>query len=161
MEAINNVMRMGKSHFGKLEFLAKFQVMYNQTLIKSIIQLAFKRSRLIFYNSEVVFQQVHVLPSSTRVITPPLPNLTNEISSVCNTIFYHPHEIKNQVIRFINSISRDQRLVHQKFQLYLDRLIRSSVTNTLQYSIAENNLKIIDCKVIVYTVQKKLKCRVV
>ena len=47
-------MQLDKGNFGKLEFLAKFQVICTQTFKKSIIQSAFKRTRLITYNLEVV-----------------------------------------------------------------------------------------------------------
>ncbi len=49
-------MRSGEGDFGKLEFLAKFQVMRTQTFKKSTIQSAFKRIGLIPYNPEVVLQ---------------------------------------------------------------------------------------------------------
>ena len=64
-EVIDNAMRSSKGDFGKLEFLAKFQTMYNQTFKKSTIKSAFKNTGLIPYNPEVVFQKVRALPRST------------------------------------------------------------------------------------------------
>ena len=159
-EAIDNAMRSSEGDFGKLEFLAKFQVMRTQTFKKSTIQSAFKRTGLIPYNPEVVLQQVRALPSSTRAITPPPSNPTNEMSSVCTTTPHRPHEIKNQAITLINSMKRDQRLVHPKFQPYLDWFICGSVTNSLRCSITERNLKITHCEAIARVAQKKLTGRI-
>ena len=58
-------MRLDEEDFGKLEFLAKFQTMRNQTFKKSTIKSAFKNTGLIPYNSEVVLQKVRALPRST------------------------------------------------------------------------------------------------
>ena len=113
-------MWLGEDNFGKFEFLAKFQVMYTQTFKKSTIQSAFKRIGLIPYNFEVVLQQVHILLSLIWAITLSPPNSINKISLVCTTTFYRPYKIKNQAIILINSMKKDQRLVHPKFQPYLD-----------------------------------------
>ena len=56
---------------------------------------------------------------------------------------------------------RDQRLVHSKFQPYLQRFIRGSVTNSLQCSIAERNPEITHREAIVRAARKKLTERVV
>ena len=58
-------------------------------------------------------------------------------------------------------MKRDQRLVHSKFQPYLDWLIRGSITNFLRFSIVERNLEITNCKTIARMTQKKLTGRVV
>ena len=160
-EAIDNAMRSGKGNFGKLEFLAKFQVMRTQTFKKSTIKSAFKRAGLIPYSSEIVIQQVRALLSSTRAITLPPPNPTNKMSSVYTTTPHCPHEIKNQAITLINGMKRDQRLVHPKFQPYLNRFIRGSVTNSLRCSIAEHDLEITHCEAITRAARKKLTGRVV
>ena len=69
---------------------------------------------LIPYYSEIVLQQVYVLLSSTRIITPFLLNPTNKMSSVYTITTNHLHKIKNQAIILINSIKKDQRLVYSK-----------------------------------------------
>lgn len=51
---IDNAIRLSKRNFGKLEFLAKFYTMHIKTFRKFIIQLGFKKIRLIFYNLEVI-----------------------------------------------------------------------------------------------------------
>ena len=86
---------------------------------------------LILYHFEIVLQQIHAFLSSTWSIIPPPPNPTNKMSSICITTPHRPYEIKNQAIILINSIKRDQRLVHPKFLPYLDRFIRGFVTNFL------------------------------
>ena len=50
-------MRSGEGDFGKLKFLAKFQVMRTQTFKKSTIQSAFKRTGIIPYNPEDVLNK--------------------------------------------------------------------------------------------------------
>ena len=55
-KVIDNAIQSGKSDFSKLEFLAKFQVMCTQTFKKSTIKSAFKKTRLIPYHHEIVFQ---------------------------------------------------------------------------------------------------------
>ena len=159
-EAIDNAMRSGEGDFGKLEFLAKFQTMRTKTFKKSTIQSAFRNTGLIPYNPEVVLQKVRALPRSTRTVTPPPPDSTNEMTSVCTTTPHRPHEIKNQAHTLINSMKRDQRLVHPKFQPYLDRFIRGSVTNSLRCSIAERDLEITHREAIARAARKKLTGRV-
>ncbi len=82
------------------------------------------------------------------------------MSSVCTTTPHRPHEIKNQAIILINSMKIDQWLVYPKFQPYLDRFIRRSVTNSLRCSIAEYNLEITHCEAIARVAQKKLTGKV-
>ena len=82
------------------------------------------------------------------------------MSSVCTTTPHRLYKIKNQAITLINSIKRDQRLVHPKFQPYLDRFIHGSVTNSLQCSITERNLEITHHEAIARAVRKKLTGRV-
>ena len=120
-----------KGDFSKLEFLAKFQVMLTQIFKKSTIKLAFKRTGLIFYHLEIVLLQVCVLLSSTWAITSPPSNPTKKISSVYITTPHRPYKIKNQATILINSMKRDKRLVHPKFQPYLNQFICSSVPNSL------------------------------
>ena len=67
-------MRLDKSNFCKFEFVAKVQVIRIQTFKKSIIQSAFKRTKLIFYNLEVIFQQVYIVLNSTWAIILSLSN---------------------------------------------------------------------------------------
>lgn len=57
-------------------------------------------------------------------------------------------------------MKKDHRLVHSKLQLYLDRFIRGSVTNSLQCSIAERDLEIKHRKAIARAVRTKLTRRV-
>ena len=159
-EAIDNTMRLGEEDFGKLEFLAKFQTMHTQTFRKPTIQSAFRKTGLIPYNPEVVLQQIRTLPRFTRTITPPPPDPANEITSVCTTTPHRPHEIKNQAHTLINSMRRNQRLVHPKFQPYLDRFIWGSVTNFLRCSIAERDLEITHREAIARAARKKLTGRV-
>ena len=141
-EAIDNAMRSGKGDFGKLEFLAKVQIMRTQNFKKSTIKSAFRNMGLIPYNPEVVLQKVCALPKPTRTSTPPPPDPTNEMTSVCTTTPHRPHEIKNQAHTLINSIKKDHRLMYPKFRPYLDSFIRGSVTNSLRCSIAERDLEI-------------------
>ena len=105
--------------------------MHTQTFKKSIIQSAFRRTGLILYNDEVVFQQVRALPRFTRTITPPSPDPTNKVTSICTTTPHRLHEIKNQAHILINNIKKDQQLMFSKFQPYLDRFICGSITNSL------------------------------
>ena len=55
---------------------------------------------------------------------------------------------------------KHHRLVHPKFQPYLDRFIRGSVTNSLQCSIAERDLEITHREAIARAARKKLTGRV-
>ena len=105
--------------------------MHTQTFKKSIIQSAFRRTGLILYNDEVVLQQVRALPRFARTITPPPPDPTNKVTSICTITPHRLHEIKNQAHILINNMKRDQRLVFSKFQPYLDRFICGSITNSL------------------------------
>lgn len=54
VKAIDKAMKLYKKIFSKLEFLAEFQIIHTQTFRKSIIQLAFKKTGLIFYNPAVI-----------------------------------------------------------------------------------------------------------
>ena len=107
-----------------------------------------------------ISHKVRALPRSTRTINPPPPNPINEMTSVCTTTPHRPHEIKNQAHTLINSMRKDQRLVHTKFQPYLDRFIRGSVTNSLRGSIAERDLEITHREAIARAARKKLTGRV-
>ena len=153
-------MQSGEGDFGKLAFLAKFQTMPIQTFKKSTIQSVFRNTGLILYNPEVVFQKVRALPRSTRTIILPPSDFTNKMTSVCTTTPNRPYEIKNQAHMLIKSMMRDQRLVHPKFQPYLDRFIRGSVTNSLQCFIAKRNLEITHREAIAQVACKKLIGRV-
>ena len=57
-------MQSSKGDFSKLEFLAKFLIMRNQTFKKFIIKSAFRNIRLIFYNPEIIFQKICAFPRS-------------------------------------------------------------------------------------------------
>lgn len=113
-------MLSNKGEFDKIEFLAKFQDMRTPTFKKPTIQSILKRTGLIFYNFEVVLKQVCVFSSLTWVITLPPPDPTYKISLVYIPTSHCSHEIKNQAIILITSMKKDQRLVHSKFQSYLD-----------------------------------------
>ena len=82
------------------------------------------------------------------------------MTPVCTTTPHRSHEIKNQAHTLINSMRRDQRFVHPKFQPYLDRFIRGSVTNSLRCSIAERDLEITHREAIARAARKKLTGRV-
>ena len=124
-------MQSGEGNFGKLEFLAKFQTMHNQTFKKSTIKSAFRKTGLIPYNPEIILQKVRALPRSTQTIAPTPPDSMNKMTSICTTIPHRPHEIKNLAHMLIYSMRREKRLVHPKFQLYLDRFIYGSISNSL------------------------------
>ena len=51
-------MQLSKNLFSKLEFLVKFQTMYNQIFKKSTIKSVFKIIQLLSYNLEVLFQKI-------------------------------------------------------------------------------------------------------
>ena len=72
------------------------------------------------------------------------------MSSVYTITSHCLHEIQNQAIILINNIKKDQRLMHPKFQPYLDRFIYGFVSNSLQCFIAERDLKITYHMAIVY-----------
>lgn len=114
-----------------------------QTFRKSTVQSAFKNTGLIPYNPEIVLQKIRALPGPRRTSTPPPPpDPTNEMSAICATTPHHPHKVKSQAQILINTMKKDHRLVHPKFQPYLDRFIRGSVSNSLRCSIAERDLEI-------------------
>ena len=79
---------------------------------------------------------------------------------VCTNTPYRPHEIKNQAHTLIDSMRRNQRLLHPKFQPYLDMFICGSVTNSLRCSIAERDLEITHREAIARAARKKLTGRV-
>ena len=62
IKIIDNIMQLSEGDFSKLKFLAKFQTICNQTFKKSTIRSAFRNTRLISYNPEVVLQKVYALP---------------------------------------------------------------------------------------------------
>ncbi len=155
-EAIDDAIRSGSGDFGRFEFLAKFQFMRTQTFKKFTIKSAFKNTRLIPYNPEIVFQKIYGLPKPTRTSTSPPPDPTNEITSICTTTPHRPNDVKSQAQTLINSIKKDHRLVNLKFWPYLDRFICGSVSNFLQCSIAERDLEITHSEAIARAACKKL-----
>ena len=160
-EAIDDAIRSGSGDFGRLEFLAKFQFMRTQTFKKSTIKSAFKNTGLIPYNSEIVLQKICALSKSTRTSTPLPADPTNKMTSICATTSHRPHDVKSQTQTLIKRMKKDYRLVHPKFQSYLDRFIRGSVSNSLRCSIAERDLEITYSEAIANAARKKLTGRVV
>ena len=134
--------------------------MRTQPFKKSTIKSAFRNTGLIPYNPEIVLQKVRALPRCTRTVTPPPSNPINEMTSVCTTTPHRPHEIKNQAHTLINTMKKDHRLVHPKFQPFLDRFIRGSVSNSLRCSIAERDLEITHREAIARAARRKLTGRV-
>ena len=57
-EAIDNAVRLGDTHFSKLEFLAAFQTMRDQTFKSSTIRHAFKITGIVPFNPEAVLEKI-------------------------------------------------------------------------------------------------------
>ena len=134
--------------------------MRTQTFKKSTIKSAFKNTRLILYNPEIVLQKICTLPKLTRTSTSPPLDPTNKITSICAITPHRLYDVKSQTQTLINSIKKDHRLVHPKFRPYLDRFIRGSVSNSLRCSIAERDLEITYSEAIARAARKKLTGRV-
>lgn len=114
--------------------------MGTQTFQKSTVKSAFKNTGLIPYSPEIVLQKICALPKPTRTSTPPPRDPTNEMTAICATTPHRPHEVKSQAQTLLNTMKKDHRLMHPKFQPYLDRFIRGSVSNSLRCSIAERDI---------------------
>ncbi len=159
-EAIDDAIWSGSEDFGRLELLAKFQFMRTQTFKKSIIKPAFKNTRLIPNNPEIVLQKIRALPKPTHTSTPSPPDLTNKMTSICATTLHCLYDVKNQAQTLINSMKNFHRLVHSKFRPYFDRFIRGFVSNSFRFSIAERDLEITYSEAIARAACKKLTGRV-
>lgn len=70
--------------------------MHTQTFKQSTIQSAFKNIRLIFYNSEIIFQKIRALSKPRHISIPSIPlDLTDEINAICVTTSHHSHKVKS------------------------------------------------------------------
>lgn len=61
----------------------------------------------------------------------------------------------------INSIKRDQQLVHSNISPYFDRFIQGYIINFIQYFIIEYNLKITYSQAIMLVICKILLSKVI
>ncbi len=156
-EAIENAMREGAADYGKLEFLASLQTIRNQTFKKSTIRSAFKNTRLIPYNPEIVLWKIRALKPAPRAVTPP-PSLNPamQVHAVCDATPRRPHEIRGQAETLLRTIKQNERLIDRKFRPYLERFIRGSVTNTINRIIAGRDLEITHREAMARAACKKL-----
>ena len=115
-EAIDNAMRAGAADYGKLEFLASLQTIRSQTFKKSTIRSAFKNTRLIPYNPEIVLRKIRALKLAPRVVTLLLSfNLDMQVCSVYDATPRPRYEIKGQAKTILRTMEQNERLVNRKF----------------------------------------------
>ncbi len=154
-------MRTGIPEFGKLDFLASLTIVRAKIFKKPTILSAFKKTGLILYNPEIVLQKIcsaNSRSTSSWPVTPLHP--ANPFSNIFNKTPRRCEQVVGQARTLLNTIQKDKRLVHWKFQPHLKQFIRGSFTNAFTHLLLDRDLDATYKEAAACAAQKKLTGRV-
>ena len=155
-EAIDELVRAGGVDFDKLDFLSIFQDMHDRTFTKSTILSSFKKTGLVPYDPDVVFQKITAVRNSRRrKATPPrLPQPE----------WYErtPQNSKELVDfgRGLHKALKDNHAIKKPFQRHISRLVKGALVSAHSLGISNRDLELIHRTAVSKAVRKKLDGKV-
>ena len=143
--------------FGKLFFLASLTIICLKTFKKSTILSAFRKTSWISFNSEIVLQKIRptngqISPSQPVTLLP----TANSFRGICNRTPQRYEQVVVQARTLLNTIQQDKRLVHRKFQSYLEHFIRGLLTSAFNHYHLDRDLNAIYKEKAARTAQKTI-----
>ena len=140
-EAINNAIRLSNTQFSKLEFLATFQTMRDQTFKLSTIYYAFKITGIIPFNLEAVLEGIREKQARLQAVTsffifsPEPLSLNQRTPQSPNSIVKYREKLQKALIR------GEPNAIIALVQL--ERFIQKSIANAFKLQLVDQDLKAI------------------
>ena len=134
-EAVDNAVRLGNSDFDRLDFLAAFNWMRNQTFTTRTIQSAFRKTGFWPYDPEIVLQKIRSLQPRPTTPEPAPVLLTNTPHTAQDLIKFGQY--------FERLLDEQRYIIPLMFRRPLAKFTKGSIANGFSRHIAERDLEML------------------